>query len=97
MTISDTPNLDGFSCARRSPSPHWRRPKAPCTGTHAITQADLDAGTFTDTGHATSTETGAPDAPDTIQAGPEAVLTLTKTDDLNPGTTTRSARSSPTR
>ena len=39
-----------------------------CTGTHAITQADLDAGTFTDTGHATSADATAPDAPDTIQA-----------------------------
>ena len=55
-----------------------------CTGTHAITQADLDAGTFLDTGHATSTETDAPDAPDTIQAAQGAVLALTKTDDLNP-------------
>ena len=54
--------------------------------THAITQADLDAGSFTDTGHATSTEAAAPDAPDTIQAAQSAVLALTKTDSLNPAT-----------
>ena len=85
VTVSDTPNLDGFSCTPDDP----RRTLAPgdavtCTGTHAITQADLDAGTFTDTGHATSTEADAPDAPDTIQAAQSAVLALTKTDDLNP-------------
>ena len=83
VTISDTPNLDGFSCLPAIPVAALAPgDSVVCTGTHAITQADLDAGTFTDTGHATSTETDAPDAPDTIQAAANAVLTLTKTDDL---------------
>ena len=87
VTVSDTPALTGFSCspaipvATLSPGAHIT-----CTGTHAITQADLDAGSFADTGHATSTEATAPDAPDTIQAAQSAVLALTKTDNLKPAT-----------
>ena len=58
VSVSDTPALTGFSCTPDGPG----RALAPgalrsvCTGTHAITQADLDAGSFPDTGHATSTE-----------------------------------------
>ena len=75
VTVSDTPALTGFSCCPRSRSRRWRRATSiVCTGTHAITQADLDAGSFTDTGHATSTEATAPDAPDTIQAAQSAAL-----------------------
>ena len=86
VTVSDTPALTGFSCLPDDPGRRAGARPNPiiCTGTHAITQADLDAGTFTDTGHATSTEADAPDAPDTIQAAQSASLGLTKTDDLNP-------------
>jgi len=74
VTVSDTPALSGFSCTPAIPVATLA-PNASvvCTGTHTITQADLDAGSFTDTGHATSTETAAPDAPDTIQAATEQV------------------------
>ena len=64
--VSDTPNLNGFSPSPRSRSPPRPGDAVVCTGTHAITQTDLDAGSFSHTGHATSTDTDAPDAPDTI-------------------------------
>ena len=87
VTVSDTPALTGFSCLPAIPVAALAPNQSiTCTGTHAITQADLDAGSFTDIGHATSTETPAPDAPDTIQATADAVLALTKTDSLNPAT-----------
>src|SRR5205823_6087856 len=88
VSVSDTPALDGFSCVPSIPAASLA-PGASivCTGTHSITQADLDAGSFTDTGHATSTETNAPDAPDTVFGAQSNVLGLTKTDNLNPGGT----------
>ena len=87
VTVSDTPDLDGFSCAPAIPVAALAPTESgACTGTHTIAQADLDAGTFLDTGHATSTETDAPDVIDIIQGAQNAVLALTKTDDLNPAT-----------
>ena len=87
VTVSDTPALTGFSCSPTIPvATLVPGASITCTGTHAITQADLDAGTFLDTGHATSTEAAAPDAPDTIQGTKSPVLALTKTDSLNPAT-----------
>ncbi len=85
VTVTDAPALTGFSCTPASPVASLA-PNATvvCTGTHAITQADLDAGTFVDTASATSTEATAPNAPDTITATQTATLTLTKTDNLNP-------------
>jgi LPXTG-motif cell wall-anchored protein len=50
-----------------------------CTGTHAITQTDLDNGSFADTGHATSTEADASDVTDTIHAAPISPTTTTTT------------------
>src|SRR5205809_337702 len=55
-----------------------------CTGSHTITQGDLDAGSFLDTGNATSTETNAPPTPDTVNATQTTTLGLTKADNLNP-------------
>ena len=45
VTVSDTPALTGFSCVPAIPVATFA-PGASvvCTGTHAITQADLDAG-----------------------------------------------------
>ena len=85
VSVSDAPALAGFSCTPGS----RRRRFAPgdsviCTGTHAITQADLDAGSFLDTASASSTEANAPDAHDTVLAANSPALSLTKTDDLNP-------------
>ena len=85
VTVSDNPALDGFDCTPASPAASLV-PGASiiCTGTHSITQADLDAGKFDDTASATSTEVEAKDATDEILPAQNAVLGLTKTDDLNP-------------
>ena len=86
VTVSDTPALTGFSCTPTIPVAALGTTETiTCTGTHAITQADLDAGSFTDTGHATSTETDAPDATDTIDAAtPETSTTTTSTTTIAP-------------
>ncbi len=85
VTVTDSPALTGFSCTPASPvATLAANATVVCTGTHTITQADLDAGTFTDTGSAVSNETTAPDAPDTITAMQTPTLTLSKTDNLNP-------------
>jgi uncharacterized repeat protein (TIGR01451 family) len=81
VTVSDAPALDGFSCTPSIPVVSL----APggtivCTGTHTITVADLNAGSFTDTGSASSTETSAPNAPDTVfGVPPEHVGQITPT------------------
>jgi hypothetical protein len=80
VTVSDNPSLDSFSCNPSIPAASL----APgdsivCTGTHTISQADLDAGSFKDTASATSTEADAPDAPDTILGAQGPALGLTKT------------------
>ena len=50
VSVTDTPALDGFSCSPTIPVADLA-PGASitCTGTHTITQADLDAGKFDDT------------------------------------------------
>ena len=55
-----------------------------CTGTHTITQEDLDLGSFKDVASATSTETTGGPAEDTIIGKQRPKLGLTKTDNLNP-------------
>jgi uncharacterized repeat protein (TIGR01451 family) len=85
VTVSDNPALTGFNCTSSIPAASL----APgdtivCTGTHSITQENLDAGSFANLASATSTEANAPDAPDTIFATQSAQLGLTKTDDINP-------------
>jgi uncharacterized repeat protein (TIGR01451 family) len=85
VTVTDNPALAGFICTPSSPAASLA-PGASvvCTGTHTITQADLDASSFADIASATSNEAPAPDAPDTILGTQSAKLSLTKTDDLNP-------------
>src|SRR5437763_8893331 len=61
VSVTDSPALTGLSCLPASPVAAL----APgdsivCTGTHKITQADLDDGSFKDTATGKSTE--APDA-----------------------------------
>src|SRR4051812_35571492 len=61
VSVSDNPALTGLSCTPSIPVASL----APggsviCTGSHAITQGDLDAGSFLDTASATSTEATAP-------------------------------------
>ena len=85
MTVSDSPALEGFSCTPTIPAASLA-PGASitCTGTHTITQADIDNGSFKDTANATSKEASAPPAEDTVTAEQKAKLGLTKTDNLNP-------------
>jgi uncharacterized repeat protein (TIGR01451 family) len=49
-----------------------------CTATHAVTQADIDAGTFTNTATATSNEVGPASADATVPIAQSAHITLTK-------------------
>src|SRR6185503_20194198 len=84
VTVSDTPALTGFSCTPANGATLAPNASIVCTGTHSITQADIDAGSFTDTGHATSTEATALDATDTVFGTKTSTLSLTKADDLNP-------------
>jgi hypothetical protein len=85
VTVSDAPALASFSCIPAIPVASLDLgASVVCNGTHTITQADLDAGSFADTGSAASTEAIATNAPDTILATQNYVLGLTKTDNLNP-------------
>src|SRR5206468_883652 len=80
VSVSDSPSLGGFSCTPSIPVASLA-PGASvvCTGTHAITQADLDNGSFTDTASATSNEVNAPNAPDTITATQSPSISIDKT------------------
>jgi hypothetical protein len=55
-----------------------------CTGSHSVTQADLDSGSFKDTAKGTSDESPPDQADDTVTADKNPKLTVTKQDDLNP-------------
>jgi uncharacterized repeat protein (TIGR01451 family) len=67
VTVSDAPALDSFTCLPGLPVASLDPGDSViCTGTHSITQADLDAGSFTDTASASSDEVDAPDADDTV-------------------------------
>ena len=85
MTVSDTPALEGFSCIPTIPASELAPGKSiVCTGTHTITQEDLNNGSFKDTANASSKEAEAPPAEDTIKAEQKPKLGVTKTDNLNP-------------
>jgi uncharacterized repeat protein (TIGR01451 family) len=84
VTVSDSPALTNFSCTPAIPATLAPNAAIVCTGTHSITQADLDTGSYLDTGNATSDEATAPPAPDTITATQTRMLSLTKADNLNP-------------
>src|SRR5439155_1718745 len=90
VTVSDSPVLAGFSCkvganiGRASVRDRVPGASVVCTGTHSITQGDLDAGKFDDTASASSTEATATDANDEILASQTKTLGLTKADNLNP-------------
>jgi len=55
-----------------------------CTGTHTVTQADLNAGTFGDNACANATGATQACAPDTVTGDQNKTLSITKTDSLNP-------------
>ena len=82
--MTDDPALGGFSCSPDTPATLAPSDMIVCTGTHTITQADLDSGSFVDNAKATSTEAPDAKANDTIYSHAIAVLKVTKSDDLNP-------------
>src|SRR5487761_2087100 len=94
VTVSDSPATDaalvctvgGNSVANPDPS-LASGASILCTGTHKITQADLNNGSYKDTASATSTQTPTPvTASDTIKACVTGTLSITKGDNLNPST-----------
>lgn len=75
VTVSDSPALDGYSCTPSVPAASLAvGSSVTCTGSHTITQADLDAGSYADTASASSDQVAAPDAPDTITAAPRLIV-----------------------
>jgi uncharacterized repeat protein (TIGR01451 family) len=74
VTVSDDPALTGFSCTPSIPVASLA-PNATvvCTGTHAVTKIDLDAGSFADTGTVASDE-ASKTASDTVRAAPRLVV-----------------------
>ncbi len=85
VTVSDSPALEGFKCTPAIPVAELAPGKSvTCTGTHTITQEDLNNGSFKDTGSASQQRGQAPPAEDTITAEQKPKLGLTKTDNLKP-------------
>jgi uncharacterized repeat protein (TIGR01451 family) len=85
VTVSDTPTLTDFACkvdnvAVTLPVADLAPGKAiVCTGTHAISQADLDSGSVLDTAHTSATGVPEVNTPDTITGDQTKTLGLTKT------------------
>ena len=79
MTVVDNPALDNFTCTPATPVASLD-PGATivCTGEHSITQNDLNAGSFKDTGTADSDETEPVDAPDTVYANQNLAIDVEK-------------------
>jgi uncharacterized repeat protein (TIGR01451 family) len=84
VVVSDNPVLANFACAPTVPTATLApAAKVVCTGSHTVTQADIDAGSYSDTGSASATGVTAVNATDTITAAQRPALSLIKTDSLN--------------
>jgi uncharacterized repeat protein (TIGR01451 family) len=84
VVVSDNPVLANFACAPTVPTATLApAAKVVCTGSHTVTQADIDAGSYSDTGSASATGVTAVNATDTITAAQNPALSLIKTDSLN--------------
>ena len=79
ITVSDTPALDGFGCTPANGSSIAPSGTITCTGTHTVTQADLNAGTFGDNACADATGATEACAPDTVTGAPLNVSQITPT------------------
>ncbi len=66
-----------------------------CPAAHTLTQAEIDAGAFTNTATADSSETPADTDDETVTITPQAVITLEKTGTLNPGVVAPADRADP--
>ena len=79
VSVNDSPALEGFACTPPIPlSELAPGASIKCTGTHTITQEDLNNGSFTDIASATSTETPGGPAEDTIAADQKPALGVEK-------------------
>ncbi len=78
ITVNDTPALDGFSCTPANGSTIAPAGTITCTGTHTVTQADLNAGKFDDTACANATGATEACADDTVPAIQSPALSITK-------------------
>ena len=78
VTLTDDPSLDGYTCTPTPPATFAPGDSVVCTGTHTITQGDLDNGSFKDTAKGTSDEAPPDQADDTITADQQPKLKLEK-------------------
>src|SRR5205823_6517209 len=85
VNVTDSTGLTGFSCTPSVPAASLA-PGASitCTGTHSITQADVDAGTFTNTACADATGVTQVCDDATVTGTKSPALTVAKNDSLNP-------------
>src|SRR5207249_10040895 len=74
VTVTDSPALGSFSCLPATPATLAPGASVVCTGTHTVSQADLDSGSVKDTATGKSTEAPDAAADDTITATQTAVL-----------------------
>src|SRR2546425_360535 len=90
VTVTDTgtPSLESFTCSPSNPATLAPTKSIECTGTHTITQADLDAGKISDTACVSSTTSGTnePCATAAEKANQKPHLKITK--EANPTTYT---------
>ena len=84
VTLTDDPSLDGYTCTPTPPATLAPGDSIVCTGSHTVTQADLDNGSFKDTAKGTSDESPPDTADDTVTADKNPKLSVSKSDDLNP-------------
>lgn len=86
FTVGDAPTPDRFSCSPQVADLAVGA-SVVCTGTHTITQSDLDGGSLSDTASASGTGTAGQiitaSASDEVMAAQNLQLTLTKTDNLH--------------
>ena len=84
VTVVD-PGLDNFDCTPDVPTSLAPNGQIVCTGTHTITQADLDAGSFLNTSCADSNETTEACDDETVTADDNPALTIDKEGTLDLG------------
>ena len=77
VTVSD-PKLGSLVCTPPQPATLAPGAQMVCTGTHTLTQADIDAGRVDNTGTADSDQTAPTDAPNQVPVTQVPALTLVK-------------------
>jgi uncharacterized repeat protein (TIGR01451 family) len=78
ITVNDSPALDGFSCTPTNGTTVAPGASMVCTGTHTVTQADLNAGKFDDTACANASGADEACANDTVPGDQNPSLSITK-------------------